>query len=228
MKASKLVALALTVMLFPGLTFAQQGSTTVNPTQQPMSVEQFDQEMAKAQENLKKMQAQMSLIQKTTDPAQRQKLMQDHQVMMQQGMHMMNGMLGCCGGGMMGAANIHMGLEDGALDTSFTFGGAEAALVKRMGLAKIDGVALRFAGSFQRDDTGEVVAVEIVQRGRFKDLDRGTFKSGDNSQTKVNMVNTYYKETMNGVDLVEIDLLNMIWIVDGVDLMAEHRKAIGL
>ncbi len=132
------------------------------------------------------------------------------------------------GGGMMGAANIHMGLEDGALDTSFTFGGAEAALVKRMGLAKIDGVALRFAGSFQRDDTGEIVSVEIVQRGRFKELDRGTFKSGDNTQSKISMVNTYYKETMNGVVLCEIDLLNMIWIVDGVDLMAEHRKAIGL
>ncbi|MEZ6972582.1 MULTISPECIES: phage major tail tube protein [unclassified Aeromonas] len=132
------------------------------------------------------------------------------------------------GGGMMGAANIHMGLEDGAIDTSFTFGGLEADLVKRMGTPKIDGVTIRFAGSVQRDDTNEVVAVEIVQRGRFKELDRGTLKSGDNSQSKVSMVNTYYKETMNGVDLVEIDLINMIWIVDGVDLMAEHRKAIGL
>ncbi|MGL5815345.1 MAG: phage major tail tube protein [Aeromonas sp.] len=132
------------------------------------------------------------------------------------------------GGGMIGAANIHMGLEDGALDTSFTFGGLEADLVKRMGTPKIDGVSLRFAGSVQRDDTSEVVAVEIVQRGRFKELDRGTLKSGDNSQSKVSMVNTYYKETMNGLDLVEIDLLNMVWIVDGVDLMAEHRKAIGL
>lgn len=132
------------------------------------------------------------------------------------------------GGGMMGAVNIHMGLEDGALDTSFTFGGLEADLLKRMGLAKIDGVALRFAGSLQRDDTGEVVAVEIVQRGRFKELDRGTLKTGDNSQSKISMVNTYYKETMNGVELCEIDLLNMIWKVDGVDLMAEHRKAIGL
>ncbi|ELO1553961.1 phage major tail tube protein [Aeromonas hydrophila] len=132
------------------------------------------------------------------------------------------------GGGMIGAANIHMGLDDSALDTSFTFGGVEADLVKRMGVAKIDGVAVRFAGSFQRDDTGEVVPVEIVQRGRFKELDRGTFKSGDNSQSKISMVNTYYKETMNGVVLCEIDLINMIWIVDGVDLMAEHRKAIGL
>ena len=132
------------------------------------------------------------------------------------------------GGGMIGAANIHMGLDDSALDTSFTFGGVEADLVKRLGVAKIDGVAIRFAGSFQRDDTGEVVPVEIVQRGRFKELDRGTFKSGDNSQSKISMVNTYYKETINGVELCEIDLLNMIWKVDGVDLMAEHRKAIGL
>ena len=133
------------------------------------------------------------------------------------------------GGGMMGAANIHMGLEDGALDTSFTFGGLEADLLKRMGLAKIDGVALRFAGSLQRDDTGEVVAVEIVCRGRFKELDRGTLKAGDNSQAKVSMVNTYYKETVNGQVIHEIDLINMVEIgPDGVDRMAEHRKAIGL
>lgn len=49
----------------------------------------------------------MSQIQKATEPAQRQKLMQEHQAMMQQGMHMMNGMwdggmMGCCAGGMMG------------------------------------------------------------------------------------------------------------------------------
>lgn len=105
MKAPKLVAFALAASLFPALTFAQQGSNAANPAQQqPMSIEQFDQEMAKVQENLKRMQEQMSLIQKTTDPAQRQKLMQEHQTMMQQGMHMMNGMrgggmMGCCGGG---------------------------------------------------------------------------------------------------------------------------------
>src|SRR3546814_10710348 len=63
--------------------------------------------MAKAQENLKRMQEQMSQIQKASDPAQRQKLMQEHQTMMQQGMHTMNGMrgggmMGCCGGGMPG------------------------------------------------------------------------------------------------------------------------------
>ncbi|WP_433735817.1 hypothetical protein [Pseudomonas putida] len=106
MKASKLTALALAAVLFPALAFAQQDASAAKPTQQPMSIEQFDQAMTKAQENLKNMQEQMILIQKTTDPAQRQKLMQQHQAMMQHGMQMMNGMwgdgmMGCCGGGKM-------------------------------------------------------------------------------------------------------------------------------
>jgi hypothetical protein len=63
MKAPKLATFALAAALFPALTFAQQdSSTTSQAQQQPMSVEQFDQEMAKAQENLKRMQEQMSQI----------------------------------------------------------------------------------------------------------------------------------------------------------------------
>lgn len=132
------------------------------------------------------------------------------------------------GGGMPGGVNINLGLDDGALDTEFTFGGYEAALFKKQHQAKIDGVMLRFSGSFQRDDTGEVVAVEILQRGRIKELDGGTLKTGDNTQLKVSMVNTYYKVTMNGEELVEIDLINMIWKVGGEDMMEAHRAAIGL
>lgn len=132
------------------------------------------------------------------------------------------------GGGMPGAAHINMGLDDGALDTEFTFGGYEAALFKKQHQAKIDGVMLRFAGSFQRDDTAQVSSVEIVQRGRIKELDGGTLKTGDNTQQKVSMANTYYKVTVDGEELVEIDLINMIWKVGGEDLMEEHRKAIGL
>ena len=133
------------------------------------------------------------------------------------------------GGGMSGSVGVDMGFDDSALDVSFTFGGYGEELLRCMGEPKADGTSMRFAGSLQRDDTGEIVAVEIVCRGRFKDLDRGTLKSGDNTQAKVSMVNTYYKETINGQVIHEIDLLNMIEIgPDGVDRMAEHRAAIGL
>ncbi|WP_429952395.1 phage major tail tube protein [Aeromonas veronii] len=133
------------------------------------------------------------------------------------------------GGGMGGAVNIDMGFDDSALDVSFTFGGYGEPLLRCMGEPKADGTMVRFAGSVQGDDTAEVVPVEIICRGRFKELDRGTLKAGDNSQAKVGMVNTYYKETVNGQVIHEIDFINMIEIgPDGLDRMTEHRKAIGL
>lgn len=133
------------------------------------------------------------------------------------------------GGGMPGAVNIDMGLDDGALDISFTFGGLSDELIQLQGTPQIDGVSLRFAGALQRDDTEEVDSLEIVCRGRFKEQDLGTLKAGDNSQTKITMVNTYYKVLVNGAVLHEIDLINMIEIgPDGVDRMAEYSKAIGL
>lgn len=133
------------------------------------------------------------------------------------------------GGGMPGAANIDMGLDDGALDVEFTMGGYGEEVIGLLGEPKADGTLLRFSGSIQRDDTGETTAVEIVCRGRAKEIDRGTYKAGDNTQTKVSMTCTYYKETINGQVIHEIDTVNLIEIgPDGVDRMAEHRKNIGL
>ncbi|WP_271460990.1 phage major tail tube protein [Pantoea leporis] len=132
------------------------------------------------------------------------------------------------GGGMDGAVDIDMGLDDGALDTEFTCGGVEAKLFKQMGTLTVDGVQLRFTGSIQRDDTGEVQAVELVVRGRHKELDSGEWKTGESSTTKVSGTNSYAKLTINGEVLYEIDLVNMIHIVDGTDLMEAHRNALGL
>ncbi|WP_416261790.1 phage major tail tube protein [Gibbsiella quercinecans] len=132
------------------------------------------------------------------------------------------------GGGMNGSASVDLGLDDGALDAEITLGGIEAQIYKQWGIAKVDGVPLRFVGSFQRDDTAEIVAVEVVMRGRFSEIDFGNYKQGDNTQTKLSAKNTYYKLTMDGNVLIEVDTVNMIEIVNGVDLLEKHRSAIGL
>lgn len=132
------------------------------------------------------------------------------------------------GGGMPGAVDISMGLDDGALDTEFTVGGMEAQLFKQLGVTTVDGVQLRFAESIQRDDTGEVQAVELVVRGRHKELDSGEHKQGDSSTTKVSSTNSYAKMTINGEVIYEVDLVNMVWMVNGVDMLEAHRAAIGL
>ncbi len=132
------------------------------------------------------------------------------------------------GGGMAGSVDVDMGLDDGALDTEFSIGGMESLLFKQMGKAKADAIQLRFTGSIQRDDTGEVQAVELIVRGRHKEIDSGELKTGESNTTKVSSVNSYAKLTINGEVLYEADLINMVEIVDGVDLMEEHRTAIGL
>lgn len=76
--------------------------------------------------------------------------------------------------------------------------------------------------------TGEVQAVELVVRGRHKEVDSGEWKTGESNTTKVTSTNSYAKLTINGEVLYEVDLINMVEIVDGVDLMEAHRNALGL
>lgn len=132
------------------------------------------------------------------------------------------------GGGMPGAVDIDMGLDDGALDTEFSIGGTELQLFKQMGAVTADAIQLRFTGSIQTDSTGEVQAVELVIRGRHKEIDSGEWKTGESNSTKVSSTNSYAKLTINGEVVYEVDLMNMIENVGGTDLLEKHRSAIGL
>ncbi|SAI47510.1 phage major tail tube protein [Bordetella ansorpii] len=132
------------------------------------------------------------------------------------------------GGGMLGAAKADFGLDDDALQMEWTIGGYIKQVLQQMGAGSIDAVQLRFAGAYQRDDTNEVDAVEVVVRGRHSELDRGEAKAGEETEWKVTTQCVYYKETFNGEVLVEIDLMNMVAMVGGIDTTEAIRRAIGL
>ena len=86
---------------------------------------------------------------------------------------------------------------------------------------------LRFTGSYQRDDTGETTAVEIVVRGRHEEIDFGNQKAGDDTETSIKTIWSYYKLSIDGVEKILIDIPNMIERVNGVDLLEKHRANIG-
>ena len=130
------------------------------------------------------------------------------------------------GGGMTGSASIDFGLDDDALTFEWTVGGLDELVLKQWGA--VDAVPLRFAGSFQRDDTGDTSAVEVTMRGRHKEMDFGEYKQGEDTETKIITQCTYFKLTIDGKDVIEVDTVNMVEIVGGVDRVAEHRKNIGL
>lgn len=129
-------------------------------------------------------------------------------------------------GGMLGEVDIDLGLEK--LEIEHKYGGIMPEILKQFGSPKIDGLLLRFAGSYQRDDTGDVEAVEVVVRGRHAEIDPGNAKMGDDTEHTVKSSLTYYKLIVAGETLVEIDMINLVYIVDGTDLMEKHRAAIGL
>ncbi|THA42268.1 phage tail protein, partial [Histophilus somni] len=74
-------------------------------------------------------------------------------------------------GDMLGEVDINLGLEK--LEAELKFGGHMENMRALFGSAEISGVLLRLSQAYQRDDTGEVTAVELVMRGRYTEIDPG-------------------------------------------------------
>ena len=128
-------------------------------------------------------------------------------------------------GGMNGTVEVNMGMEK--LEAEFKIGGHDSSLMSLFG-GTINGTMLRFNGAYQRDDTEDVDAVEIVCRGRVAEIDEGSSKAGDDTEHTYKLSLTYYKKTVNGTDLIEIDNLNNVCVVNGKDRLAEIRRARGI
>lgn len=130
------------------------------------------------------------------------------------------------GGGMNGPIKEDLGME--GLELAWTAAGYLRDLLGQWGAAKVDAVLLRFAGALQDSSTGTVSALEVVVRGRHTEIDPGTAKAGELTEIKVTSALSYYKLSIDGQTIIEIDLVNMVEIVNGTDLMSEIRAAIGL
>ena len=109
-----------------------------------------------------------------------------------------------------------------------TYNSPFEASVQTSGVEKHDPALLRFMGSYSDEGTGGDRAVEIIVRGRHNELDFGSAKSGENGEWKVKTDCSYYKLVIDGREWLEIDFVNKIFMVMGVDRMAAHRRNIGL
>lgn len=130
--------------------------------------------------------------------------------------------------GMDGPVKADMGMGDDGIQLEWTLGGWDLTTLRQYGATSASGVLLRFAGAIQRDDTGEVTAVEVVVRGRHEEIDFGDAEAGEDTEHSITTTCTYYKLTVDGNEEIEIDLLGFLFKVNGKDLLEEQRKAIGL
>ena len=128
--------------------------------------------------------------------------------------------------GMTGPVQVDFGNE--AITLEWTAGGLLTDALKQYGACTHNAVQLRFAGAYQNDDDGIVSAVEIVVRGRHKEIDLGSAKQATDTSHKYSTACSYYKLTVDSEVLIELDFMGAIENIGGVDRNVNIRKAIGL
>lgn len=128
------------------------------------------------------------------------------------------------GAGMDAAIGIDMGGEP--IEFEWKAGGQIDLAFTQFGAVTHDAVLLRWVGAYQDDATGTVKAVEIVTRGRHQEIDPGTGKPGDDTEQTIKTRASYYKLSVDGQVLIEKDEVALIFVVNGVDILAAQRAAI--
>ena len=128
-------------------------------------------------------------------------------------------------GGMAGPVKLDMGGKE--LMLSMKMAGHVAATIQQYG-GSLSGTQLRFVQAVQADDSEQVQGVELVARGRMVKLDPGTAKLGDLTEHEYEFALTYIKWIDNGSTLLEVDYVNLIETVGGVDRMAQTRAVLGI
>ncbi|MNK29156.1 Phage tail tube protein FII [compost metagenome] len=128
-------------------------------------------------------------------------------------------------GGMNAPIELNMGMEK--LEGDFSLMQYSRDVLSLFGL--VDGalVPITVRESLESYD-GTVTAVVHVMRGKLKEVDPGTSKPGDLNPIKFAIAISYYRLTHGGAVVQEIDVENMIHIVNGVDVLAAQRAALGL
>lgn len=128
-------------------------------------------------------------------------------------------------GGMDAPIEMDMGLEK--LESSFVTNGVRKEAMKYFGLADQTAFNGSFRGAF-KGQKGEITAVAATIRGMLKEVDPGDWKAGDKAEFKYAVAVTYYKLEIDGTVMYEIDPVNSIRVVNGVDQLAATRTALGL
>lgn len=129
-------------------------------------------------------------------------------------------------GGLDAPVEIDMGMA--ALEMSFTLAEYDPEVIKLFGLYDQNAVQLTARGALQRNGDEQAVPVVINCTGHIKSFDPGSFEAGSLTEASFTLGARYYKLSIAGENLIEIDVENMKRIINGNDQLASVRNAMGI
>lgn len=128
-------------------------------------------------------------------------------------------------GGMAGEVDMDVGLEK--MEAAFVTNGVRRESLKFFGMADQTAFNGVFRGAF-KGLKGAITPVIATVRGMLREVDPGDWKAGEKAEIKHAVSVTYYKLEIDGRTIFEIDMVNAVRVIDGVDVLAAERAALGL
>lgn len=126
-------------------------------------------------------------------------------------------------GGMNGPVAVDMGSEK--LEMEFELAEQSAELIKLWGVCGTSAHRFRINASAESDNPGcEGEAIEVIAFGRLREIDFGSFKPAEKSTVKFTADLSALTYRNNGKLIVDIDHVNSVLVVDGVDLLKKRRE----
>ena len=126
------------------------------------------------------------------------------------------------GGGMDGTVNQDMGME--AMKAEATFAEWSNELITLFGTRRR--MVLRPAAMGEDDfSADEIIA---TMGGRWSSTNFGDLKPGSDAPLKVTLEVDYFRMVKNGTELFEIDVVSGRRVINGIDQLADMRRAMGI
>jgi hypothetical protein len=88
-------------------------------------------------------------------------------------------------------------------------------------------IGITFRGA-QEDTSGNVEPVKLEARGWIANVDGGTWDGGTRPSVQFTFNARYINLEIGGQQIWEIDPVNMVRVINGVDVLQQQRNAIGL
>ena len=119
---------------------------------------------------------------------------------------------------------VDMGIEP--LTCTLVCRGIDGDLAEQWGVTTGDPTPLVIYGA-QTDSDGNVQQIRADMRGRVKELNPGRLATGQVAEVRWMVSIQYYKLQIDNKERILVDIPNFIRRVNGVDQLAEIRRALG-
>ncbi len=129
-------------------------------------------------------------------------------------------------GAMDAPVEIDVGMEK--LELGIKLGEISPDILRNFGLLNSTDLPVTLRSATRRQGQPNAQSVVLNLLGGWRELDMGTWTAGSLAECDIACALTYYKLTIDNQELIEIDVLNVVRKINGVDQLESERAAIGL